>query len=61
MYLFSRRRRLDPSHGRAGVAYAIEAGAAALMADPDWLTMLDERAGTAYEADATRTMHRRLV
>lgn len=38
-----------------------EASEATLMADPNWLTMLDERAGAAYESDATQTMYRRLV
>lgn len=38
----------------------IESDEAMLMADPNWLTMLDDRAGAAYESDATQTMYRRL-
>lgn len=38
-----------------------QASEATLMADPDWLTMLDDRAAGAYESDATQTMYRRLV
>ncbi len=39
---------------------AAQAAESALMGDPDWLAMLDDRAGAAYEADATQTMYRRL-
>lgn len=37
-----------------------QASDAALMEQPDWLTMIDERASAAYESDATQTLYRRL-
>jgi hypothetical protein len=38
----------------------VEAGETALMADPDWLKLID-RAGTAYTPEAAQAIYRRIV